>query len=268
MRIAILLTCYNRIDLTMKCLKFLDNLETDSMILEVYVVDGGSSDHTAASIIAKYPSVDIQIVDECYWNEGMRLAWTKAFSVHNYDGYLWLNDDVELLPNFFTDIFETSQRYSHESVVVGYTVDPDTNVMTYGGLVRKSKFSRLNFRLNVNGIECDTFNGNCVFIPKNVFKKVGINAINFRHSMGDIDYGLRSRNFRFKIIQTSEPIGYCKLNTKWISQNSRLNWKTAKFIFFHPKGIPIKEWFYFCRTHGGIFWPINFLFRYLKLLHG
>jgi hypothetical protein len=46
----------------------------------------------------------------------------------------------------------------------------------------------------------------------------------------------------------------------------KLTLRNARFIFTHPKGIPLAEWYAFCRTNGGPLWPVNFGLRYFKML--
>ena len=79
--IAVLLTCHNRKDKTLLCLKALydqEGLNSDYLI-EVFLVDDASTDGTAAAIKDKFPLVNIiQGNGYLFWNQGMRLAWKTA----------------------------------------------------------------------------------------------------------------------------------------------------------------------------------------------
>ena len=62
--IAILLTVFNRKEKTIKCLHNIkaQSLPTDTK-LDIYIVDGGSTDGTVETIKAQFPYVNIKTVD-------------------------------------------------------------------------------------------------------------------------------------------------------------------------------------------------------------
>ena len=195
--LAVLITCHNRCNTTLACLHALYQQETN---FDVYLVDDGSSDGTSEAVKANYPAVNILKGDgNLFWVGGMRLAFSEALK-NGYDYYLWLNDDTILdsnaLPNLLNTHHCLTKRGHPNSIVVGSVRDPLTGNLTYGGRIRSSL--RWDRKLEpvepgLEPIECDTMQGNCVLIPYSVAEKVGNIDAAFIHTLGDLDYGLRSR---------------------------------------------------------------------------
>ncbi|MGH1559631.1 glycosyltransferase family 2 protein [Caulobacter segnis] len=204
-----------------------------------------------------------------YWNGGMRLAWTSALNVET-DFFLWLNDDLELLPGSIeglVDLYQREAQADPKVLVVGRVKSVDKLTDTYGGRVRASHFSRLRFRgLEMEERLCDTMNGNCVLIPTRAVADIGVNSEHFTHAMGDMDYGLRAQKAGYRIFQSDFPVGYQDKNPHNYARPKSNSWRDVSEFMKDPKGMPIKEWLYFCRTHGGWLWPINFTLMYARAL--
>lgn len=91
MKIAAILTCYNRKEKTFQCLASLFEIIPTC---KVYLVDDNSTDGTSTLIHQKFPQVYlIQGNGNLFWSRGMYTAWKEAIK-ENYDYYLWLNDDI------------------------------------------------------------------------------------------------------------------------------------------------------------------------------
>ena len=181
------MTCFNRKD---KTLQALDSLFGQLADADVYLVDDGCTDGTGEAVKQQFPRVSvIQGTGNLFWNRGMHLAWTTAAAQHDYDFYLWLNDDTLLLADAIQDLLACSESEQHQSVICGSTCaanSPDD--ITYGGWIKTDI-------LKPNGQKqcCDFANGNILLVPKFVYKKVGTNDPVYHHSMGDFDYGARAR---------------------------------------------------------------------------
>ncbi len=263
MRIAILLTVFNRMEITRKSLKTLSNLQEPSLDIDIYVVDGGSDDGTVQMLDLEFPLIKSRILKGAYWNQGMTHAWDWASS-REYDFFLLLNDDVELSDSWLFQMLETYLREKPFSIIVGKILDRNTGHKIYGGLYQKNRISKLNFTLEcTSNRKIATFNGNCVLIPSCVHRELGTLNPKYSHSFGDIDYGLRASKIGIPIRETESAIGYSTRNNTIYSGNLTL--KPSIREVFSPKGIPPTEWLFFCKSFGGVLWPINYFFRYIKL---
>ena len=180
---AILLTCYNRKDQTLECLK---SLKKNTLFFKIFLVDDGSTDGTAKAVSACYPDVNIITGNgQLYWNRGMHLAWETA-SKNDFDFYIWINDDIILNGDAFKVILEDYKKVKKESIIVGVFESPEKKI-TYGGYIKGS--TKKILYPNGKPQKCDYFNGNFVLIPGCVFKKVGNLDPIFPHAQGDFDYG-------------------------------------------------------------------------------
>lgn len=265
MNICVVLATYNRVNLTQRILLQLESQFPKHVSYSIVVVDGGSSDGTQELIKNEFENVRLIIKNGAYWNQAMRLGIEFALS-KGFTDILLLNDDVDILTEGLGSLLKFAASLEKLSVVVGRCIDPDSKQTTYGALKRNSRFSKLNFRL-LTGREVigDTFNGNCLLIPKSVFLKIGNLSKVFSHSGGDTDFGLRCTKFGIPIVQMPDAFGALAYNNEWATRNSKLRFDNWRLILLHPKGIPINEWLYFCLKHGGPLGLLNFIWRYVKI---
>jgi GT2 family glycosyltransferase len=267
MKIAVLIATFNRANVTLNCLDNLYKSQSSESTFDVYLVDGGSSDGTAQLVNQTYPEVKVSVENDVYWNLGMLKAWEKALeSLETYDGFLWLNDDVQLKQGSLQEIFQAFEDCGRKSIIVGHTISPGTNEITYGPLKRSGK-SKINFEPTCSKTDkIVTMNGNCVLIPYQAQELIGLLNPRFQHSFGDIDYGLRATKAGINIMPINNAVSELERNNSIYSRNRKITLIELLYLMRDPKGIPVLEWFYFTRVHAGIFWPFNFILRYLKLL--
>ncbi|WP_181699003.1 glycosyltransferase family 2 protein [Chthonobacter albigriseus] len=269
--IAVLITCFNRRETTLACLEALHRSVPDDVHAKVFLVDDASTDGTAAAVARRFPHTTIIHGDgNRFWNGGMRLAWQHAIPSQP-DFYLWLNDDLAMAPHTISTLLKgyaaKAAEVGRKVIMVGRTTDPVTGKTTYGGYARAPGVSRLRYRLLEDGeSECYTMHGNCVLIPAQAVKDVGIHDEAYTHAFGDVDYGLRAGKAGYRIFQCEEPVGQQEHNEAYVHKTSVLTLANWRFILFSPKGVPLKEWLHFCREHGGGLWPVNFLTRYAKMI--
>ena len=268
MKIAILITCFNRKNTTLSCIQKILESNCQNFTIDIFVVDGGSSDGTVLAIIEKYPSINIEVCNGLFWNRGMIAAWENACATGiSYDGFLLLNDDVSIHKEALNELVQIVSKWEGKKIAVGFTVSPSTGNVSYGGLKRRTRFSRLGFELTKdNRDEILTMNGNCVLVPSMVYAKIGMLNPRFQHSFGDIDYGLRVTKVGLGIELTKNPVANLEVNDALYSSSRKMGLREIYSLVNDPKGLPINEWFYFTRTHAGPLWLLNFGIRYLKML--
>ena len=111
----------------------------------------------------------------------MRLAWKTALKRRDYDYFLLLNDDTDLHNDAITTLLDTASLLRRTRgkpvIVVGSTADPLYGHRTYGGVTRRRNYIGIRFdpvEPSEDALRCDTFNGNCVLIPRDIAADVGI----------------------------------------------------------------------------------------------
>jgi GT2 family glycosyltransferase len=274
--IAVLITCHNRKLKTLSCLDalFKQNLPASTNI-DVYLVDDGSTDGTETAVRQTYPQIKIFKGDGgLFWNRGMRWAFAEAIEA-DYDFYFWLNDDTNLYPQaletLLTNYKNLLQSGKSKSILVGSTQDPVTKNISYGGLVRCSWWHPLKFELlepdKQKLIACDTINGNCVLIPREVVAIVGNIESTFVHSSGDWDYGLRAKQNGVLNWIAPNYLGTCAPNSQrgtWMDGTLSVSERFKKV--FQPKGLPFGEWRLFSQRHAGMLWFFYCWLPYMRLI--
>jgi GT2 family glycosyltransferase len=268
--IAVLITSHNRRDITLKCLNHLycQNGINNDFTIEVFLVDDGSTDGTKESIRLLYSEANIiQGNGNLFWNRGMNLAWKTATATSDFDYYLWLNDDTFMDPccllDILNDYFEALSRSNSDLIITGAcrgTIESDN--FSYGG--RNSNGPIIpNYSLQ----NCQYINGNIVLVPNSIYLKVGgLNEI-YRHSYGDIDYGLRVIKSGFECYTTKKYVATCLPNLgipDWCNPKLSLTqrWKN----FNSPKGLHISDYNRFRKLYWKRLWIIYSIKAHLKML--
>lgn len=273
-RLAILMTCHNRRDTTLRCLAALSAQEglPPKFLMEIFLVDDGSTDDTGYAVRAGFPWVRVLQGDgNLYWTGGMRMAWIES-AKSNPDAYLWLNDDTHLFSDALIRFFHWHLQFAlrgQPGILVGTICDPVDGHLTYGGRVCLSwrePFPKKCTYPGAEPIRCDTFNGNCVWVPRNVFQKIGILGKKFTHGQADFDYGFRATKLATSSWIIPGFYGVCssnKLNRPW--ERPGLSWRERWRLISQPNGLPPGGFMRLALRHGGWIGPFVAIAPYLKL---
>ena len=250
--LAVLLTVFNRRDLTVKCLQRLyEQKIPENVKMEVYLTDDGSTDGTKKAVLDNFPQVHVIDGDgSLFWNRGMWTAWDTAAKTKKYNFYLWLNDDTFVYDNMLEVLIEAALETKERAIIVGATESTDHSNITYGGRLKDGKIPSPNGRL----VKVKYFNGNIVLIPQAVYNVLGNLDPYFTHSKGDFDYGLRAKKLGIDIYQAGEVLGVCDAHPtldKWCNPDVPLaqRWKMLN----RPNGMPPKVSFQLEKRHYGVF---------------
>jgi GT2 family glycosyltransferase len=266
-KVAVLLTCYNRKDKTINCLTHLFDAHeafNNEIQISVYLTDDGSTDNTSDEVMKLFPSVKIlKGTGFLFWAGGMRNSWNMALE-NDYDSYLLLNDDTNVLENLFEELIMCQKyalsNYKCNGIFIGATHDGENN-FTYGGSIVKSKFLNTYKRLIPNGkIEkCDLGNGNIMMVTRDVVKKIGIFSEDYLHGVADYDYTLTAKRENIPVLISANYCGICKNNnTNPYSTFVKLNFAKRKKYLFHPKGLALSDQIRFMKK----FYPYRVPFTY------
>lgn len=250
---AVLMTCHNRCETTLRCLErlFISCIPT-GLQLDVYLVDDGSTDGTADQVAERFPHVHAIAGDgTLYWAGGMRKAWDVAASAKSYDFYLWLNDDTLIYEDAIQHIladYECLKRSSIESLLVGAFKDPDLGELTYS--------ARLNgVQLAPSGTPqpCDNITGNFCLVSRAVFEGIGNLSPWYTHGIADADYALRALKSGFSCHVVSYYSGECTIDGNRIWYDPKYSFGQRLRGLYDLKGGNIVEYCRFIRIHSGCF---------------
>lgn len=274
-RLIAVMTSFNRQPATLACLeRFAEAARQAGIEPEAVLMDDGSTDGTAAAVRARYPWVEVLEGDgSLFWNRGMHRAQERAMG-QAADYLLWLNDDTELLPDSITLLLKTERtlRPGQGVIVVGSTADRETGRLTYGGHVapkRGRPFTYQRVWHETEPVECHAMNGNVVLVPMRIARVVGNLDPAFEHAMGDTDYALRARAMGYRVFVAPGFVGYCSNNAAsntYLDASLPLPVRWKKMM--SRKGLPPRSWRHFTRRHGGLAWPVYFVWPYFKLIAG
>jgi len=247
MNIAILMTCHNRRETTLRCLDELAAAarevnrttgEGSGSEFHVFLVDDGSTDGTSEAIkeyFARHSTptpntytfpLRLHLISgsgTLYWAKGMSLAWRKAIACETardgaralpcenaFTHFLWLNDDVQLKPNAITQAIEDwHQCGDGRGVIVGACSTDRTET--------KSSYSATtsqDVQIFPNGRAPQRadgwFNGNFVLVPKAAYDQVGIISDEYSHARADYDYAERLKRIGIPFFCSSQFVGVCE----------------------------------------------------------
>jgi len=273
--IAILLTCYNRQEVTIKCLRNLYQQDIpQNAILKTYLVDDGCTDGTGKAVAKQFPQVKVLQGDgNLYWCGGMRFAWSEAIK-EDFDYYIWLNDDTILLPKAITTLLKThtavTKKKKLPAIIIGSCRDPLTKQHTYGGITKRNSNTRLADQPIPprNHIQhCETMNGNLVLISRNVLKLLGNLNSAYTHAFGDVDYGMRARKKNVDLWIAPGHLAECPRNSgipPWTNPSIPFGQRWQNMS--SPHGVPLRQWYQYVKYHTGWQWPIYFAKPLLRVL--
>jgi len=268
-RLAALLTCHNRREQTLQCLASLAAAKTAAsarLTVDTFLVDDGCSDGTAAAVRSQFPDVHVIAgTGSLFWCGGMRLAWTHA-AAHDYDGYLWLNDDVTLDHDAIERLVAAASRLAREDgavIVVGGTRPEEAgavNAVTYGGLNSQGV---LPPSADVRRI--DLFNGNIVLVSRRAFQVLGGLSKAYTHGLADIDYGVRAKKAGVPVWMAAGSLGSCSANTARWQRPDVPVWTRLRELH-RPTGCPPWQLARLVWSNGGWWFPWSVAKLYCEAL--
>jgi GT2 family glycosyltransferase len=249
--IAVLMTCHNRVEKTLKCLEHLfAALLPEGHVIEVFLVDDGSTDGTGDQVRDRFPQVYvIQGDGHLFWNRGMIRAWETAVKHRPWDYFLWLNDDTFLFEDAIDVMIKSRRRFEGSCIICGTILSADHENVNYGGREKNGQIIESVSKCAA----CDLINGNCVLVPDSVYDSVGMLDPCFHHAIGDFDYGLRAKKCGVVLAVSQIPVAVCEKNQ---AGNPCFSESVSLLIriksLYSPLGCDPKSYFVYDCRHFGI----------------
>lgn len=263
--VAILLTVFNRKDVTLAGLKRLSEITTSSnkYHFDIYMTDDGCTDGTTEAVLDLYS--DIRIINgdgSLYWSGGMRAAWEFALHCYDYDYYIWYNDDALLFDDAFVSLFEPLAVYG-DKVVVSGAFCSEQGEASYGGRDFHGKILTPNNSLQ----DIYLLNGNLVLIPRCVYQECGNISKIYKHGEGDWDYGMRCRNKNIPVVLTKQYVGITNRHDNILPKYCQKKFSFIERIqdLYGPKVSILSKSYLFAKLFGFAY-SIKFFFNAHKEL--
>ena len=274
MKIAVLITTFNRYAKTIACLERIYQLQnSNSSELTIFVADDNSGDGTPEFIAKHYPEIILlKGSGSMFWVGGMRLAWQEAVK-KNYDAYLLLNDDVVLAADALDVLLQTHfyalKNFQQPGIYTGSTYDPESTRLSYGGRKLLNKISGKSILVQPDQnepVSCDFAHANILLVRKEVVEKIGILAVEFTQRLADYDYTLRARKQGFPLLVCPGYGGSCQDDhgKNWLPANHSLK-ERVKYLK-SPKYLAYHEYLFFMKRHFPLYRPVTFVKLWMKTI--
>lgn len=255
LRIAVLVTCFNRVNTTLRCLGLLiDGVAmVDDVAMKIFLVDDASPDGTGAKVRERFP--EVHVIDGTgglFWNGGMCRAYAETVD-EPFDAFLMFNDDTAVEPSLIGPFLEDYRQLNatQPTILVAPMASAVTGAPTYGGYRRRHPLRPMNLeRVPPTGrIETiDSFNGNFVLIPGKFMRDIGGMDPRYFHSTGDIDLSMMAKRHGVMMALWSRPLGICELNPP-IQKSLQGKSFTGRLKYLFTGKMTVMDYFRFCWKH-------------------
>ncbi len=219
-KIGITSPVHNRREITLMCLRSLRRLKTENLKIHIVIVDDGSSDGTSESIEKEFPEVELVKADGNLWfTEGTNVGIRAALK-QNPDYLLLINDDQVFDENFLQKMVETAERYPRS--IIGsllllwdtphklFQVSPKWNTWRGGWQLWEHQTI---WTIPKKPWEVDIIVGNCVLVPVEAIREVGVMDSKRYPNFGDAEYTPRLKKRGWKLLIDPRARVFCQPNT-------------------------------------------------------
>lgn len=227
MKIAIIIPVFNRKDTTLACLQQLSVMDKAGKDMDIVLIDDGSTDGTTEAVHSQFPDTIVLQGDGNLWWTGAINKGVEYALAHNYDAVLLLNDDLKLADDLFVELFKVVDK-SPSSLVSAIKLlegnQASEKILTSGFYVSGKLQDISNPYLGQTYspdaldpyISCDILTGATLFIPIEVFRKIGMfNEKKFPHNWGDFEFTRRANINGYKCLVATRAKIYTEHNQNY-----------------------------------------------------
>ncbi len=266
--VAIVVVSYNVRDLLRGCLRSVEKA-TARIRIELWVVDNGSSDGTAAMVRDEFPSAHVIESDNVGFSRGNNLALRQILSGRDQAALpryiLLLNPDTEVPPGALESMVDFLDRHPEAGVAGPRLVrrdgsldlacrrsfpTPSVSLFHFIGLgrlfPRSRRFARYNLTyLDPNAIaDVDSVVGAFMLVRGEILATVGLLDEAFFMYGEDLDWALRIKQAGWKVMYNGEVTVFHlkRASSRQSSTQSLLAFYAAMLIFFRKHYAPRSSW--------------------------
>lgn len=227
MKIAIIIPVHNRKNETLACLKQLANIDRCEHVIDIIIVDDGSTDNTGEAIRQLYPEVIIVKGDGNLWWTGAINVGVKYALDHAYEYVLLLNDDLVYEKSFLcklTAIAENRKQALVSSLKL-FKMDNSNPTIITAGFRTKGYFKEITNTMQGEVYETDEMEdilereiltGASLLIPCKVFTDIGIfDYDRFPHNWGDLEFTWRAHLKGYECLVSTKSHVYGEFNPNY-----------------------------------------------------
>ena len=198
--VAAVVLSYQGRDVTLQALESLSRVEYEP--LRLVVADNGSTDGTKEAVEARFPDVAVVRTDENRGPAGgvnLGLRWALE---RDFDYVLVLNNDIEVAPDFVTQLVRVAESDSSIGIVgpKGYFHEDRNRIWSAGGILRfKESVTRERGHRELDRGQYDRdgeipyVNGCAMLVKRAVFEEVGLWDPLYFLSVEDADFCMRAK---------------------------------------------------------------------------
>lgn len=223
-KIGIIIPVYNRKNITLDCIANLYKIPQNIFLLDIYIVDDGSTDGTSKSVSNKFPLVKIiKTKGNFWWAKSINIGIKNALE-NDCNYILTLNDDVNFDSNFIHYLYSAIKKYP-KSIIGSSTKyylssEKINSIYQTGYRYNQKKFrlvpnvlSRENFTKEKELILSDALAGRSMFIPSQVFTEIGFFNFRLRPQCNmDFDFSFMAKKAGYKLLISTKSVVETKIN--------------------------------------------------------
>jgi glycosyltransferase involved in cell wall biosynthesis len=206
-RVEVVTPVHNRRAITLQCLKSLSRIDAEGLDIHIVVVDDGSTDGTGDAIRAEFPDVEVIEGDGNLWfTEGTNVG-VRAALKHEPKYILMMNDDQVFDAKAVKYMVEAAENNPRS--VIGallllwdtphkvFQVSPVWDIWSGGW---RHWLSQTVWTVPKEPWKVDLIVGNCVLVPAEAIKEVGLMNSKRYPNFGDAEYTPRMRKNNWTLL--------------------------------------------------------------------
>lgn len=251
-RVEIVTPVHNRRDETLRCLRSIARSDTTGLSLHTIIVDDGSTDGTAEAVSTEFPDTEIITADGDLWYTAGANLGIKAALAHSPDYVLLINNDQIFDDKCIAALVGCAK--SNPKSVVGallinrerpheiFQVSPKWDTLK-GGFRHWNK--QTVWTVPNKPWRVEIIVGNCVLIPTDAIRTMGVMNAERLPQYGDAEYTPRLRRAGWQLLIEPRARVFCKPNDVVTGfRHLRLAEKLKKLFASPTGGYSIQRRFY------------------------